>query len=108
VKYLVDANLPRALAGWLASDGDEAFYVDDLLAPPAADDGIWALAAARELIIVSKDADFAARAARDHQVRVVWIRCGNLKLRAFEAWIDARRAALRRQLDDGERLVELR
>jgi hypothetical protein len=31
-----------------------------------------------------------------------------LKLRAFEAWIDARRAALRRQLDDGERLVELR
>jgi hypothetical protein len=39
---------------------------------------------------------------------VAWVRCGNLKLKAFEAWIAARRAELRRLLEEGERLVELR
>lgn len=108
MKFLVDANLPRALAQWLAADGDETLYVDDILAPPAADDDIWALAQDRDLIVVSKDSDFAARAVRDSRVRVVWIRCGNLKLNVFETWIAARRPALRRSLLEGERLIELR
>jgi predicted nuclease of predicted toxin-antitoxin system len=108
VKYLVDANLPRDLARWLASDSDEALYVDDLLTSPATDAEIWDLAARDGLIIVSKDADFAARAVRDERVRVVWIRCGNVKLRPFEAWVAARREAMRRLIDEGERLVELR
>ncbi len=108
MKYLVDANLPRALTKWLAADGDEAAYVDDLLAPPADDDDIWELAADRGAIIVSKDADFATRAARDDRVRVVWIRCGNLKLSVFETWIAARSSALRSLIAEGERLIELR
>ncbi len=40
MKFLVDANLPRVLATWLAADGDEAGHADDLLQPPAADDDI--------------------------------------------------------------------
>lgn len=108
MKYLIDANLPRALAEWLIADGDEAIYVDDLLTPPATDDDIWELAADRGLIVVSKDADFAARSVRDDRVRIVWVRCGNLKLKVFEDWIAARRAALRNAVADGERLIELR
>jgi hypothetical protein len=41
VKFLIDANLPRALAAWIAAGGDagdEVAYIDDLLSPPAADD----------------------------------------------------------------------
>ncbi len=58
--------------------------------------------------MVSKDADFATRAAREESVRVVWVRCGNLKLKVFEAWFGARREAMRRLLLMGEQVVELR
>ncbi|HVV31906.1 MAG TPA: DUF5615 family PIN-like protein [Vitreimonas sp.] len=108
MKFLVDANLPRPLAQWLADAGDEAFYVDDLIPPPARDDAIWNLAIETDCTIVSKDADFADRAVRDQRVRVVWIRCGNLKLKVFEQWFAARRESLRRQLLNNERLIELR
>ncbi|MET0183486.1 MAG: DUF5615 family PIN-like protein [Caulobacterales bacterium] len=108
MKFLIDANLPRALAQWLVSDEDEAFYVDDLLKPPATDNDIWAHASAGNFIIISKDADFAARAVRDGSVRIVWVRCGNLKLNVFEAWIAARRANMLRSLEEGEHLIELR
>jgi predicted nuclease of predicted toxin-antitoxin system len=108
VRYLVDANLPRALTGWLAANGDEAFYVDDLLAPSAADALIWDLAVAQSYVIVSKDADFAVRATRDQRVQVVWLRCGNLKLAPFEAWFQARHEAMLRLLQMNEGVVELR
>jgi predicted nuclease of predicted toxin-antitoxin system len=108
VKFLVDANLPRALTSWLADGGNEAFYVDDLLAAPAADDDIWKLAAANAFVVVSKDSDFAVRAARDADVRVVWIRCGNLKLSVFKEWFAARSEAMHRLLGMGEQVIELR
>lgn len=108
MRFLVDANLPRALAAWLAEDGDEATYVDDLLAPPARDEDIWDLAVSRDYVAVSKDSDFAARAARDQRVRVVWIRCGNLKLAVFQGWFLTRRDAMRRLLEMDERVVQLR
>jgi predicted nuclease of predicted toxin-antitoxin system len=37
VKFLVDANLPPALAQWLASEGHEARHVADLGMQAAAD-----------------------------------------------------------------------
>lgn len=111
MKFLIDANLPRALAAWIAAGGDagdDVAYIDDLLSPPAADDDIWNLALAQGAVVVTKDADFAVRAARDDRVRVVWIRCGNLKLKLFEAWFAARTEAMRRLLAMDERVVELR
>lgn len=108
MKFLVDANLPRPLTQWLAVEGDEALYVDDLLPPPARDDAIWNLALERDCVIVSKDADFADLAIRDQRVRVVWIRCGNLKIKFFEVWFSARREGMRRLLLSNEHLIELR
>ncbi|MCL4716827.1 MAG: DUF5615 family PIN-like protein [Hyphomonadaceae bacterium] len=108
MKFLVGANLPPALARWLAEGGDEAVYVDHLITPPGADDAIWDLAVAQGFVIVSKDADFAARVARDQAVRVVWVRCGNLKLSLFRAWFANRADAMRRLLQMDERLIELR
>jgi len=59
-------------------------------------------------VLLSKDSDFAVRALRERVVQVVWIRCGNLKRKEFEAWFGARMPAMRRLLDAGEHLVELR
>jgi predicted nuclease of predicted toxin-antitoxin system len=107
VKFLIDANLPAALAGWLAGEGHDVAHVDDLLPAPAADRDIWLLAVREGRIIVSKDSDFAQAAERDPTVQVVCIRCGNLKLREFSLWFAARRAVMESLLDLGERVVEL-
>ncbi|MGE0739765.1 MAG: DUF5615 family PIN-like protein [Hyphomonadaceae bacterium] len=85
MNFLVDANLPATMVSWLGTGVDQAAYVDELLAPGALDGAIWELARSREMIVVSKDADFAVRAMRERSVQVVWIRCGNMKLRPFEA-----------------------
>lgn len=108
MNFLVDANLPDVIVRDLFDDGDTAAYVDDLLPATSSDDAIWDLARAQGWVILSKDADFAIRALRERTVQVVWIRCGNLKLKVFEAWFVARMPAMRRLLDNGEHLVELR
>lgn len=108
MKFLVDANLPDAMVRWLWAEHDHAAYVDDLLPVASRDDAIWELARTQGMVVLSKDADFAVRAVRELTVQVVWIRCGNLKLRAFEAWFVSRMPTMRRLLDLGEHLVELR
>jgi predicted nuclease of predicted toxin-antitoxin system len=107
LKFLIDANLPPALAQWLAEDGHDAVYVHDLLAAPADDDAIWVLAAQTTRVVISKDSDFAQRVVRDAAVQVVWVRCGNLKLSVFRPWFAARLDAMCALLDLGERGVEL-
>jgi predicted nuclease of predicted toxin-antitoxin system len=47
VKFLVDANLPPALARWLAAAGHEAYHVSDFGLEAMPDKAIWARA--REL-----------------------------------------------------------
>jgi predicted nuclease of predicted toxin-antitoxin system len=64
VKFLVDAQLPPRLIGWLVAHGHEARHVVDLpdgLRMPDAE--IWRLAAADGAIVVSKDKDFLDLAA---------------------------------------------
>jgi predicted nuclease of predicted toxin-antitoxin system len=108
VKFLVDANLPSALAQWLRESGHDATHVDDVLAAPATDAEIWSLATVEERVVITKDSDFAFRCEHDPSVRVVWVRCGNLKLSVFRAWFAAREQAALDLLVLNERLVELR
>ncbi|MGD9816543.1 MAG: DUF5615 family PIN-like protein [Hyphomonadaceae bacterium] len=108
MNFLVDANLPDALVRLLWDENTNAVYVDDVLPAASPDDAIWELARTQAMVIVSKDSDFAMRALREHTVQVVWIRCGNLKLKVFEAWFASRMQAMRRLLESGEHLVELR
>ncbi len=108
MKFLVDANLPDIIVRQLWDTDDHAAYVDDLLPAASPDDVIWELARTEGWVILSKDSDFAVRALREQTVQVVWVRCGNLKRREFEAWFVARVSAMRRLLDMGEHLIELR
>ncbi len=59
MKFLIDAQLPTTLVGWLTARGHEARHVVDLpngLRLPDAE--IWQHAANEAFIIVSKDKDF--------------------------------------------------
>jgi predicted nuclease of predicted toxin-antitoxin system len=107
VNFLIDANLPPALARWLATMGHEAAHVDDLFPPPAMDEAIWLYAIARNLIVITKDSDFVAPGGAPRAPAVVWIRCGNLSLGRFRQWFEERAPELFDLLEAGEVLIEL-
>jgi predicted nuclease of predicted toxin-antitoxin system len=61
----------------------------------------------RALIIVSKDDDFITRfPGRD--IRLVWLRCGNITNRSLSVWRGERWPAIAEKLRDGESLIEVR
>jgi predicted nuclease of predicted toxin-antitoxin system len=59
MRFLIDAQLPPALARWLVSVGHEAEHVADRGMQAASDAVIWDLALREHAAIVTKDEDFA-------------------------------------------------
>ena len=75
MRFLVDAQLPPALARYLAAGGQEAEHVADIGLGGAKDQAIWEYAARVGAVIVSKDEDFAQRTFFGKGgPPVVWIR----------------------------------
>ena len=108
MRFVVDAQLPPALARWLASQGVEAEHVFDVGLAEAPDAVIWQQAMERVAVVVSKDEDFALRVQMSAAgPAVIGVRYGNVRRveliqRFTAAWpgvVDA--------LDRGERLIEL-
>jgi predicted nuclease of predicted toxin-antitoxin system len=89
VNFLIDAQLPPALARWIATQGHQANHVFEV-GLQAADDGpIWEFARKETAVIVSKDEDFVDRwLLSDRPVPLVWIRKGNCSNRALLAWLE--------------------
>jgi predicted nuclease of predicted toxin-antitoxin system len=69
MRFLVDAQLPPALATWLADHGHEAAHVVDAGLAGADDRLVWDHALASGAVIVSKDEDFRSRRTRSIQAR---------------------------------------
>lgn len=61
MKFIIDAQLPPALARWIESSGHTAEHVFDIGFNAATDPIIWQRALAEQLVIVSKDEDFLNR-----------------------------------------------
>jgi predicted nuclease of predicted toxin-antitoxin system len=109
VNFLVDAQLPPALARWIASHGHRATHVFDLGLETAADPVIWERAGRESTVIISKDEDFV-----DHwllsaaPVQLVWIRKGNCSNHALLAWLEPLWPDVVKRLEQGEQFIELR
>jgi predicted nuclease of predicted toxin-antitoxin system len=109
VNFLVNANLPPALARWLASQGHDAHHVGDFGLEYAMDRAIWQRARELDACIVTKDEDFVLLQALDRAgPPVVWIRIGNasrdaLMRRLPDLWPEIMAAIAR-----GDRIVEVR
>lgn len=110
MKLLVDSQLPIALARYLSAQGLECEHVEDIGLATADDRVIWEYAKERNLVIVTKDEDFQALAARQCSVppQVVWVRLGNCRkvvlLEAFSKILPA----LRAMLLAGDAVIEIR
>jgi predicted nuclease of predicted toxin-antitoxin system len=99
VKFLIDNQLPPALAKWLISHGHEALHVLDVGLAEAKDEKIWEYAAANSLALITKNEDFSRRAAKQSaEVSVVRVRLAIAELSplwtAFDAILRAAIAAL--------------
>lgn len=109
MKFLVDAQLPPALARWISARGHNALHVFDIGLQTADDPVVWEHARTTDTVIISKDEDFVDRWMLDPTpVALVWIRKGNCSNEALISWLEPLWTETVKQLERGERLIELR
>jgi predicted nuclease of predicted toxin-antitoxin system len=109
VKFLIDNQLPPALARFIAQDlRVEALHVVDAGLRDASDAEIWQHASENDFVLISKDEDFVTLYLKTPSARLLWVRLGNCRrlflLRVFgEQW-----KRILARFEDGDRFVELR
>lgn len=109
MKFLVDNQLPRALAQLLVSRGHEASHVLDLGLDAATDSQIWNYAIENAFILITKDEDFSYRASQPNaRVQVVWVRRGNCRRAALLSAFDSVLPQLEFAIQAGNHLIEIR
>jgi len=85
-RYIIDANLPYYFSLW--KDENYKHVID--INPNMKDSEIWSYAKENNLTIVTKDADFSDRIMlHNPPPRVIHIKLGNMKMKAFHDAIDA-------------------
>ena len=108
MRFLIDAQLPPALARQLVELGHDAEHVSDQQLAAATDSQIWDYALATAAVIVSKDEDFAQRKSLvENGPRLVWVRIRNTRRKELLAWFVAALPAVLSALERGESLIEL-
>ncbi len=109
MRFLVDAQLPPALAQWLRKAGHEAQAVREIGLRDADDTTIWNYARQNDCVIVTKDEDFARRTqVTTGKPDVVWLRIGNTSNAALRAWLVPQTPKIINLLQQGYRLIEVR
>jgi predicted nuclease of predicted toxin-antitoxin system len=107
--FIVDAQLPPALAAALREAGYDARAVRELGLREAADADIWEYAITHECAVVTKDQDFSERLISTSPAPVVvWLRIGNSSNRALLAWLLPLWPDIVFRIASGDHLVEVR
>jgi len=108
MRFLVDAQLPPALARWLSAQGHEAAHVGDLGMQAASDAAIWDHALASDSALITKDEDFAQRKVlAESGPAVVWIRLPNTRRRDLLAWFETMLPEILSAMARGDTLIEV-
>jgi predicted nuclease of predicted toxin-antitoxin system len=109
VKFLVDNQLPAALARFLAARGVDCQHVLDVNLGDSSDAEIWRYATQNDCIVMSKDEDFLYFAnAPSAKARFIWIRFGNCRTKALLAAMEILWPKIEAGLKAGERIIEVR
>lgn len=108
MRFLIDAQLPPALADELNRKGHHAEHVNVIGIGAATDREVWLYAVNHRAVIVTKDHDFADLARTDPSgTPVVWVRLGNTTRRALWHALEPLLPEILGGLERGERLIEI-
>jgi predicted nuclease of predicted toxin-antitoxin system len=109
VKFLVDNQLPAALARFLSSRGHDAQHVLDLQISQADDLDIRRQIVSQDRALISKDEDFFHLASRPGTSgALVWVRLGNCRKSVLLTAFDRALPAIVTALEEGQRVIEVR
>lgn len=110
MRFLIDAQLPPALARLLSERGHVAEHVNDIGLGGASDQHLWGYAIEHDAVLVTKDEDFSDMLLlRDGgSPVVVWVRVGNTRCQALLEWFELRIDRIVELAAAGNRLIELR
>jgi predicted nuclease of predicted toxin-antitoxin system len=109
VKFIVDNQLPVALAKYLRKRGFDCEHVLEAGLGDARDSDICSHAEMHERIIFSKDEDFFYLAKkRDAKIKFIWVRLGNCRTTALLAAFDRSWPKIESFLKFGDRVIEIR
>lgn len=100
MQFLVDAQLPPALARWLADQGHEAEHVVDIGMAAASDTAIWEQAKVAGAAIKRNMQTGSSPA-------IVWLRIGNTRRTTLLEWFEPLLPQIVNALEDGEILIEV-
>lgn len=109
MKFLIDAQLPPALARLITSLGHEAIHVEEAGILGTTDQAIWNYAIANGQAIITKDEDFKNILVLTSAptTPVIWVRIGNCSNTALAQWFHPLFPQILAHLQQGEMLIEL-
>lgn len=109
MRFLVDAQLPPALARVLVEHGHEAEHVTDIGPGNASDRDLWNYALENDAVLVTKDEDYRNMVLLDvRSPAVVWVRVGNTRRQVLIGWFEPLIDRIVEMIASGQRLIELR
>jgi predicted nuclease of predicted toxin-antitoxin system len=105
--YLIDAQLPPALAEAMRRSGYDAAHVAEFAMVNATDGAIWNEAISRSAVLITKDRDFSLlRAAKRQGPIVLWVRVGNIDNRTLVRQFLAAMPQIVEAVARGEAVIE--
>lgn len=109
MNFLIDAQLPPALARLIISLGHRAVHVEEVGILLSTDQAIWNYGVANAQTIITKDEDFKnlLLLTSTQKTPVVWIRLGNCSNAALTRWFQPLFPEILAYLEQGEYLIEL-
>jgi predicted nuclease of predicted toxin-antitoxin system len=109
VKFLVDNQLPVALAQYLRKRGFDCQHVLEAGLGDALDSDIRRHAELQERIVITKDEDFLYFAKQPKaKIRVIWVRLSNCRTSALLAAFERSWPRVESCLNGGDRIIEIR
>jgi predicted nuclease of predicted toxin-antitoxin system len=109
VKFIVDNQLPAALAQYLRQRGFDCQHVLEAGLGDALDSDICRHAELQGRIVISKDEDFFYFAKqREARIQVIWVRLGNCRTSALLSAFERSWARIESCLKAGDRIIEIR
>ena len=109
MKFLVDNQLPAALAEFLRKRGLDCQHVLDVDLAQASDADICRYATEQGRIIVTKDEDFFYLASQPKsEIKLLWVRLGNCRKKALLEAFERVWPKLEASLKAGDRIIEIR